>query len=414
MRTLLLCALLLVAIPAAADLPLGKWATARPISPPEEFPGGPVHLVLDEPALSVQSLSEYRVVQGGRTEVPYRMVLEDGTGERTGVPCRVVSWDQQTDAEGRPDQVAITLDLGREARGANLLDMDLAGDDFSARVAVIGTSPSTTVNDTIYRRGAGFQKTWIQLPPATTGTISLTLTRDQGRLPTVNGIHAYRSLAIPRRLEPVPATMASREDPRTRQTVLEFDPGKLVRDIVELRFQVEDPVFHRPVFIEIATAEPEQGEDIAYSVSAAGGTLSRAGPGDDVVLAQPIASPVRFLRASIANRDDRPLTISQVTLWRARRGLMFLAEPGRRYELWYGRNNVPEPVYDLAKLPLTPPQDLPEATLGEARALPLAPPPPPPWSETHPALFWLALIVVAVLLLLVVVKAMRRAGTAGA
>jgi hypothetical protein len=69
-RTLLLCALLLVAIPAAADLPLGKWDTARPITPPEEFPGGPVYLVLDEPALSVRSLSEYRVVEGGRTEVP--------------------------------------------------------------------------------------------------------------------------------------------------------------------------------------------------------------------------------------------------------------------------------------------------------------------------------------------------------
>ena len=93
-------------------------------------------------------------------------------------------------------------------------------------------------------------------------------------------------------------------------------------------------------------------------------------------------------------------------------GLQAFRPQGRRGRVHYGvRKDAPEPVYDLAKLPLTvPPDQLPQAILARARALPLAPPPPPPWSETHRGLFWAILIGVVVLLLLVIVKAMRRTG----
>jgi hypothetical protein len=123
--------------------------------------------------------------------------------------------------------------------------------------------------------------------------------------------------------------------------------------------------------------------------------------------------PARLLRIAIVNGDDRPLDITAVHLFRVQRGLLFNAQAGGNYELWYGRQDAPEPSYDLAKLPLTmPPDQLPQAALAAARALPLAPPPPPPWSETHRALFWAILIAVVVLLLVVIARAMRKTNVA--
>jgi hypothetical protein len=103
------------------------------------------------------------------------------------------------------------------------------------------------------------------------------------------------------------------------------------------------------------------------------------------------------------------LTINQVTLYRLRRGLIFNAEPDGKYELWYGRNNAPQPQYDIAHLPLpTAPAKLPQAALGPQQILPLKPPPPPPWSERYPGLFWAILFLILIFMGILVLWAMRK------
>ncbi len=408
MRYLIVLALVVVATTAAADLPRGRWATARPSTLPPNFPGGMVYVPLDDQALTAESLSEYRIVQGG-AEVPYRMVLENGEVLSEVVPSKVVLWNESQ----APASVNITLDLGPDAPRASLLQLDLAGDNFSADITVAkarGEREAGRVvkKDKVYRRGAGFAKTSVTFGPTNTRYLRLELYYDQGKPPKVNNVQVFSTLAIPRHLVEVPAKLTRTEDRKAKRTVLELDPGELVRDIAETSFLIADPLFDRSVAIEAAFSAPRSGEAIAYTWVARA-QLTRTKPSERAALRQDL-SAARFIRMSIENGDDRPLAITRVHLWREQRGIIFNADPGEKYELWYGRKDAPEPVYDLAKLPLTvPPDQLPQATLARARALPLAPPPPPPWSETHRALFWVILIGVISLLLLVILKAMRRA-----
>jgi hypothetical protein len=407
--------LILAATIAAADLPAGKWAIARQITLPSGFQGGMLYLPLDEQAVAVDSTSEYRVVQRGAVEVPYRMIVENGEILTTVVPSKVVHWTEMP-ATGKPDTIQITLDLGPHKPSANALSLHLAGQDFEAKAQVYrAQGPAEPgvlyAEDTIYRRGAGFEKTWVQFQPTAERYLRLNIQKDQGALPRIDSVEVLDRMRIARRLVEVPAKLARSEDRKRKETVLALDPGLYVRDLVEASFDVKDELFDRPVSIEVAQETPLPGLQPEYT-GFSYGRLTRKLAAAPVILVLDTL-PARLLRIVIDNGDDRPLDITSLKIWREQRGLIFNAEASAKYELWYGRKEAPEPAYDLAKLLLTtPPDQLPQAALAAARDLPLAPPPPPPWSETHRALFWVILIAVVLLLLLVIVRAMRKANVA--
>lgn len=415
MRYAALLALALAPTIAAADLPPGKWAIARQITLPAGFPGGMVYLPLDLPAIAVSSPTEYRIVQGAAAEVPYQTILEDGQILSNTVPSRVVHWTE-TPSTGQPDTIEITLDLGPGRPAANAVSLHLSGRDFQAKAKLYrAEKPSEPgvlhAEDAIYRRGAGFEKTWLEFQPPQQRYLRLILQRDQGALPRVDSVEVLDRMRIARRLIGVPAKLTRTEDRKEKRTILALDPGLRVRDLVEAGFDVKDKLFDRPVAVEVAPSAPAPGQQPDYS-SVSYGRLSRAQPAAPAMLVLD-TGPARLLRIAIVNGDDRPLDITAVHLFRVQRGLLFNAQAGGNYELWYGRQDAPEPSYDLAKLPLTmPPDQLPQAALAAARALPLAPPPPPPWSETHRALFWAILIAVVVLLLVVIARAMRKTNVA--
>ncbi len=453
MRKAIAVALALVVIaPAAADLPKGKWGVGRPITLPPLAAPGLVYLPLDEAALTAQSTAEFRIVQGGRTEVPYRTVLENGEMLSEQVGHKVVDWTEAAE----PSRMKITLDLGAAAPPVTGLRFQWTGGNFRAKVTVEETAaanltapmPSRAIpargrgnlagrgqstggqslgplliRDQVYERGAGFSKSAVDFRPSSQRYLRINLERSEGKLPRVDAIQTLRELKLPLSLIPVPARMTRTEDYRHRRTILAFDPGKLTRDLAQISFAVKDPLFRRDATIEIAPTSPLPGEKPVYS-DRSYAQLSREtrGAPTTVAVVAPVtvagaapttvavvAPSARYLRIFIENRDDRPLTISSAKLLRVRRGLVFQASPGSQYALWYERRAAPEPQYDLAKLPLTVPlRKLPLAALGPAKRLALAPPPPPPWSETHPAVFWLALTGVVALLALIILSALRR------
>ncbi len=411
MRKALFIALLLLALPAAADLPKGEWSVARPLALPQLTAPGLVYLPLDEEALTAQDTSEYRIVRGGRVEVPYRSIKEDGETQVDDVGNKTVDWSERSDHAGKLS-ATITLDLGASAPPVNVLRFDLGGEGFRAKVTVEEAATASgagriVTTDKVYRRGAGFVKDSVTFSPTKQRYLRLTIQREEGKLPSVDTISAWRELEIPLTLVPVSAKLTRKEDYKHRLTILDLDPEKLTRDLFEAVFEVEEPRFSRGVMIEIVPTIPLPGEKPVYSETS-WERLSREKPGAPVKLLISSDS-ARYLRIKIENGDDRPLSISSVNLFRMRRGLVFEADPAQKYELWYGRKGAPAPVYDLAKLPLVVrPTDLPIASLGAPTRLPTAPPPPPPWSKAHPAVFWGVLIGVVLLLVLIIVSALKR------
>jgi hypothetical protein len=399
-KAIILAVVMIAALPASADLPRGEWPTARAVILPQMSAPGLVYLPLDEQALAVRSLAEYRVVRDGRAEVPYRMVVEDGQSETRTFPAIVIS---QGVLGGR--QLQVTTDLGAAAPPANEVRLRLRGDNFRCQARVEGSRDRVrwwlvAKGGLVYRHEGRFERTQVIMPANDYRFLRLTLSRLEGKLPTLEGVIAAAGVIIPRKLVTVAAERSRREDPRRRRSVFTLDLGRLSRDLAQATFEVAETTFDRPLTIEAARAGPKY----EWAGDAA---LRRASPGAKVMV--PLEIPqARRVRISVSNGDDRPLTVRGMTLWRVRRGLVFSADPALAYELWYGRRNAASPVYDIQRLPITtPPAKMARAGLGPERKLPLKPPPPPPWSERHRALFWTALAAVIVLLALLILRAMR-------
>lgn len=415
MRYAALLALVVAATIAAADLPPGKWATAREITLPSGFEGGMVYLPLDAEAASADSTDEYRIVQGGAAEVPYRMLVENGEVLSRVVPSKVVQWSELP-AGGKPDIIQVTLDLGPEKPAANAISLHFTGDKFQATAEVFEATGATNTgvsraSGQIFRWGGGFAQSWVEINRTAERYLRVALKKEQGALPKLDSVDVVYRVPIPRRLVEVPVKLTRTEDRKQKETVLQLDPGLFVRDLAEASFEVRDERFDRSVSVEVAQDVPLPGLKPVY-IGFSYGRLTRELASAPVTLVLDTI-PARLIRIVIENGDDRPLQIAGVKVWRGQRGLVFNAQAGAKYELWYGRKDAPEPVYDLAKLPLdVAPDQLPQAALAAVRALPLAPPPPPPWSETHRALFWAVLITVVVLLLLVIFRAMRKTSIA--
>jgi len=414
MRRVILVAVALAAARAQADLPRGEWRTARAIMLPHLAGAGLVYLVLDDEALAgVKSVSEYRIVRDGRTQVPYRMIEETGRAETHDLPVKVL-------ARGRLEekQAQITFDLGTGGVPANRIVLSLTGDNFRCKAQVEGSRDgqqwwSLGGPSIVYRHEGRFEKTRVDLPANEYRFLRVTLSRLEGKLPGIEVPSAYCKVTTARRLVRVPVTLSRREQRRERRTLLCLNAGKTTRDLTEAKFEVVEPTFDRQVSIEYSAARgvSERGyADVGYG---AGATLRRLAAGKAVVV--PLQSGgVQRVCFSIYNGDDRPLTIKKVTLFRVRRGLAFSADPTRKYALWYGRPGAPEPSYEIQRLPMTrEAASLPLASLGPARKLPLKPPPPPPWSEQHRAIFWILLVCVIALLAVIIVRAMKSAGDAG-
>lgn len=394
---------LTAALPAWAALPR-EWSTAQPIVLPELSAPRFVYLPLDEAALTVKELSEYRIAGPDRAETPYRMVLEEGQTEAKTLPARLLAQTSRSKNEAR-----IELDLGDGASYANRVELTLAGNNFRCIAFAEASADRKTWwelagDEIVYRYEGKFVKTWVAVPPHEGRFLRITLTLLQGKMPKLTGAQVVYRLPIPRRLIALPAEMTRRDDTRTKRTLLGFDLGGPIRDIVAAKFVIGAESYDRPVTVE-ASADGKDYELVS------GATLRRvAGKGGDSL--EFYVSSARYLRIGLDNGDDRPFDTIKASLWRTRRGLMFYAYPEKKYELWYGRANTPTPDYDIQRLPLIiPPAKLPQASLGPAYRQAVNPPPPPPWSERHRAVFWVILVVVLALLGLLVVRTMRSVKT---
>ena len=413
MRRALALAALLLALPALADLSREQWRVTRDVKTPALSRPGEVYLPLDGDALTAASLSEYRVVQAGKAETPYRMVLEAGATEQRPVPDKVAGWATTQDAAGQDVSAKILLDLGEDKPSVNLLVFDLLGEAYRCRVwieeSAAPAGPGKQLfSGELYRQGEGFSRTSATFPESRERYLRIALTRTQGKTFRVQHVSPFSVLNLPRRLDLVPASLARTEDAKHHRTVLDLDLGKFSRDLALLELTVAEPAFDRQAWLEMTVSDRPLRDNPPFEMADIV-QLQRLKPTAPVALRFTLER-ARRLRLTVENGDDKPLTISKVTLWRVRRGLIFAADPKWEYQLWYGNPNALRPQYEIQRLPLTiAPAALPVATLGPAQITPPKPPPPPPWSESHPIIFWAALAVVVLLLALIIVKAMRSA-----
>ena len=405
-------AALVTALPLFAALIEKDWRFYKQAELPDGITGsGLVEMELDPEVYAHASpdLRDLRVVrqQEGREE-PYKLLVESGDQRRASVAAKI------RDLGYAPGlHTSFVLDLQSDGALHNELEIQTSSQNFQRQVAIEGShdgeswqtlqSNGVVFDLTVAERSFTARETRVTYPDSTARFLRVRITDDGLEPLNVHGGVVF----FARRLEPqraiLPLAMAGREDdPELKETVLLLDGASAGFPANSIELDTTQRNFHRRVSLEgsddLTSWRIVQGNETLYDFDTpkfVGSDLS-IGFGE---------SRYRYYRVTIANEDNPPLPIGGARASGFVRKLVFSADPGQSYWLYYGNPDVFAPSYDLERVfPYLVTEGLPIATLGPhtqnpAFAVPPLPPPPPkPFTERYP---WLLPAMVAIAALLI-------------
>ena len=357
--------------------------------------------------------SDLRVMDDSGREVPF--VLHARTERRS----REARAARLTDLTHRPGQdTRAVVDLGAQPLRHNQMEVETPLEDFFARVAIDVSEDGTDwriVQEAapIYRFTKqnldGNQK--VRYTDNTSRYLRLRVQDGPDRFP-LTGVRVWRE--VHQEAERVPAQTVLRPDPGAPAGESWWTGEAAGQAVSQVRFAVEQAVFHRPV--RIRTSEDGAtwrtvGSGEMYRMRTRESGAARGGLREQLRVAFP-ETRAPFLRVEVVNRSDAPLAGATPSLYTIPRRVVLKAEPGRRYRLLYGNARAQAPDYELERV-------TPEPALEAADAVELGPGvanaayvDPAPWSERHPAVLWGALVAALAVLGWLAIRALK--GSAGA
>ena len=197
------------------------------------------------------------------------------------------------------------------------------------------------------------------------------------------------------------------EDREALTSIMEMDLGGEGLPVNRLILHTSAVNFHRDVSV-MGSNDLETWSTLASGVA----VYSFRTPkfvGDSLEVAFP-ESTHRYFRLVIQNRDDPPLTVDEIAFSGIDRKVLFLAQPGTSYALYYGNEAARAPSYDLARLlPYLDTESPAAATLGPHQANPGYAEPQPPASEQYPWLITVAVAAAAVVVAAILFGVFRQA-----
>jgi len=407
---LALATLLLLAAPiASADFSVQLWQFFKPV---------PVSDVLLETSLvevvpdtdvfanAAPTLSDLRVVEeNNQQEVPYILLVERGEQRRASVSVTM------QDLGTVPGQdTSFVLDLNQQGTLHNELEIGTSSENFQRDIVVEGSEDgenwrvldeSGQIFDfTITERGFTTRDTRVKYPSSTARYLRVRII--DGELPPldVQGAVVFFAQQIQPRQTEYPINISERvEDTTRRSTQLVLDLGNQGFPTNSLSLTIPQENFYRRVRLEgsydnqfWALLRQSENLYVFNTPKFVGRQLSIGYP----------ESRHRYFRLTIFNEDDAPLTVTSVEAGGFLRKLIFPAEPGGSYRLYYGNSDAGAPSYELKHIfPYLVTEDLPVAGLGAHTGNPqfTGPTvPPKPFTDRYP---WLLPTVVVIAALLI-------------
>ena len=410
---------LLAISPVAADFTLRDWAYAKPITLPlalgeEEL----VELVPDQGvfAQAAEGLADLRIIEeASQREVPYNQAIDRAQETRT---THRVSIQDLGHLSGQ--YTSFVADLGREGLLHNEVEILTSSENFQREVVVEGSNDLITwavlqEEQRIFSAVFGERKftdrhTRVQYPESTVRYLRVKILRPDEEPLDIRGAGVFFVKKTPAVEVARPVTLLTREeDPEKRVSRLLLDLGSKGMPSDRLIIVTPQVNFYREMTLEGSNDRKEW-----TVVSRSGVVYSFKTPkftGEQLSVPYPETTS-RYLRLTIHNEDNPPLTIDEVRLFGALRRLIFSARPGEAYTLYYGNPQATFPSYDLERvLPYLATQDLPQASLGVQTQNLLFVPKATPFTERFPWLLpvvvTVAAVIIGLFLLLVLLKARK-------
>ena len=401
---------------AVADFSLKDWQFVKSIHiPPVLGEDGLVEVLPDPQVFSgaARGLMDLRIVQGNEQEVPYEVVVEKDSRERRSFSVSI------RDLGFVPGQhSSFVADLGQEGLLHNEIEVFISSQNFQRDVIVEGSNDArpwavlqegTKIFDfTLEERNFTARETRVRYPESTARFLRVRIMNDGEEPLEITGASVFSVTETLAEEVSYPASISERtEDSTDRTSLIVFDLGNKGLPTSRLTIHTPQVNFYRNVALE------GTGDAPSWSLIQRSGVLySYDTPkfvGDKLTLIYP-ETTFRYLRLTINNEDNHPLPIEGVEVFGVPRKLIFQAQPGASYELYYGSPEARASSYELERiLPFLEVENLPVGNLGPQRnnlgfkAARL------PFSERYAWLITVAVVAAAVAVAILLFGVVRKA-----
>lgn len=383
-------ALVLVGVTAAGAQPAREgpaaWAFRKPVSVPALSQSSFVELRLDADVArgAAATLADLRLRDDTGSDVPYAVRRRE---RLAAAPRETAILDLVATREGT---VRFVLDAGTDGSRHGSVRLAIREQARNFRVPVRVELADDSRAWRIVRE-AGFiyrvegetktADTSVSYPSSTARWLRLTVGPEKGRALPLAGAALVLGDAT-REEDRVPATLVERDAESMRRTTRLVLDLKSRRPADRVEVDVAERAFHRVVLIEAG----DDRKSWRWVGSGAVSAVDVAGVRERLTGLRFPETTARYLRLTIQNLDDAPLTVTGARVFAVKRTLVFEAMPGRTYALEYGNPRAPAPREDARAAAVLTREALPTATLGAARTVPV--PASRPWMASQPLATW--------------------------
>jgi hypothetical protein len=407
---------------ASADFVQTQWQFVRQIDVSNlSTPNTYVKLNVDRAvsAKASPSLADLRIVTGGGEEVPYQLVIENEQVRQEYVPSTL------RDLSTQNGETMFVLDLGASGTIHDHLLVSTLSKNFKRPVSVYASDTVTHHGDqgwrllsdksyiyNFYDRSLGFDagSKDVYYPESTSRYLRVVIGRGEGSEVLVDGAKVLRVLERDAKKNRMTehASVALNAKEKSTEIMIDFAAhGVATRKITLATNDTYN--FSRRVVI--------QGSDDASSWTLIGqGYVFRLSTplfaGSDLSVSYP-ETQMRYIRVVVFNEDNKPVTWSDgVSVEGTARSLVFSANAGAAYTLYYGNSKANTPRYDIARFfQYFDGVTLPEVTVGaEVMNAAYVPPLPPvvPFSERNKDVLNGALVLFVVVVSLILIRYLKK------
>lgn len=336
---------------ANADFEKAKWAYSKEIRL-EPFTGKRVaSFSLDNDVFdnSASGLADLRIVDSGGVEVPYKLTVESTTLSRQTFPVKITNLGSKTS-----EFTQLTLDMGKSGEVHNSLTLNTSSINFRRQVEVEASADGLSwflikkASDGayIYDYSMDFkaQNTTVNYPDSTYRFLRVKII-DYGEEPLkITGAVIYRNVVQGSRevfYDP-DVDRGENSDDRTTVYVLDLEASGIPSN--KITFSSKSENYNRQVNVQGSNDKSSWvnilGQDVIFNYD----TAKFAGSKNSINYPE---SNWRYLKLTVYNKDDKPIELTGFKVSGVLRKVLFEAEIGGKYKLYYGNDDARFAQYDL-------------------------------------------------------------------
>jgi len=335
-----------------ADFELSKWMYQKEIRFTPITTGSKlVSFTLDGEVFnnSKEGLADLRIIDSNNKETAYKLLIEKVEQSRQSFPVRIINLGSGG------EYTQLTLDLGKEGIVHNSVTLSTTSINFRRQVEVEASTDATSwflikkasEGAYIYDYSLDFKakNTTVYYPESTYRYLRLKII-DSGEEPIkIGGVTVYNNvLTSTREVTYKPKILEKREDKETRSTQIILDLEAKGVPSNQIKLATNEVNFNREVAVEGSNNKTDWSQLEARDVIFSYQTPKFVGSKTNIFYPE---SNFRYLRLTVFNRDNQPISFGDFSVWGTLRKVLFQAEPNLTYKLFYGNPKARFAEYDL-------------------------------------------------------------------